>query len=650
MTVEEALVIVDTVLKPRYLNHVQELVLRQSWEGRTYSEIAASHGYDSEYIKNVGFGLWQSLSEKLGEKVSKSNFRSMVRRRASQLVSHHSAASSLPLETWEEASPKPSDDLNFSDRSPILVGKELLEPASDSKQTELKLDRIDSNSSSAFLPLNQSEWQNFDSPETEEDRKEAAFPPIPPTPTVPSSPPSLPPNIRRLGGRDSSDRERESVNLGQNTPKWIKFPSSNDWRITGEKEWEKKRFSEREIEVQTTPTIQPESLLKYPTDLPLSITKYSKKAIINRRQDWEKAIDISIFYGRNTELSNLKQWLLEDRCRLVALFGMGGIGKTTLSLKVAKEIADDFEFLIWRSLLQAPQPIELVNSWLKFIDPQKATELPDELNLGISQLIEYLQKHRCLLVLDDVEMILRSGDRAGYYREGYEDYELLFKRLGVECHESSVLLTSREQPKELASLSGKKVRSLQLGGLTESAALEIIKEKGCLKGGEEEWKQVIRLYQGNPLALKIVSTTIQELFDNNVAEFLNQGTVVFGDIRDLLDRQFDRLSDLEKEIMYWLAVETQVISLTELRQNITSRVLASELLEALESLQRRSLIEKNSGSFSQKPVIKEYMNNRLIAQIYQKKSTQEALPYSGYALINRLLQNPNLVRYSLEKY
>jgi hypothetical protein len=71
MTIEEALVFVDSVLMPGYLNHVQELVLCQSWEGRTYLEIAIDSCYDAEYIKNVGYHLWHLLSQRLGEKVTK---------------------------------------------------------------------------------------------------------------------------------------------------------------------------------------------------------------------------------------------------------------------------------------------------------------------------------------------------------------------------------------------------------------------------------------------------------------------------------------------------------------------------------------------------------------------------------------------------
>ncbi|MBE9147895.1 hypothetical protein IQ257_05080, partial [Coleofasciculus sp. LEGE 07092] len=80
MTVEEALAILDTVLKPGRLNDLQELVFREAWEKKTYPEIAENAGYDASYIKDVGFRLWQLLSEAFGEKVTKSNVRSLLRR------------------------------------------------------------------------------------------------------------------------------------------------------------------------------------------------------------------------------------------------------------------------------------------------------------------------------------------------------------------------------------------------------------------------------------------------------------------------------------------------------------------------------------------------------------------------------------------
>ncbi len=80
MNVEEALLILDTVLQEKVLNNLQELVFRQAWAGETYPEIAESSGYNANYIKDVGSKLWNLLSSAFEEKVTKSNFISVLRR------------------------------------------------------------------------------------------------------------------------------------------------------------------------------------------------------------------------------------------------------------------------------------------------------------------------------------------------------------------------------------------------------------------------------------------------------------------------------------------------------------------------------------------------------------------------------------------
>lgn len=81
MSIEEALVTLDAAFNQKHLNDLQELVFRQAWEGRTYKEIAETFSYDIDYIKHVGSQLWKLLSKAFREKVTKSNFRSVLRRR-----------------------------------------------------------------------------------------------------------------------------------------------------------------------------------------------------------------------------------------------------------------------------------------------------------------------------------------------------------------------------------------------------------------------------------------------------------------------------------------------------------------------------------------------------------------------------------------
>ena len=355
-------------------------------------------------------------------------------------------------------------------------------------------------------------------------------------------------------------------------------------------------------------------------------------------QDLREAVDVSIFYGRIEELAQLERWVLSDRCRLIALVGMGGIGKTALSIRCIEQIGHNFEYVIWKSLRNAPPVEDILADLIQFLSNQQDIDLPKNIDNRISRLLEYLRSSRCLLILDNTETILQSGARAGYYRQGYEGYGELLKRIGEASHQSCLLLTSREKPREIALLEGENlpIRSLQLKGLNEVEGQEIFRAKGSFSGSDEEWRHLIEHYTGNPLALKIVAAGIQEIFNGSVFEclkFLKQGTFIFDDIRDLLERQFERLSKLEKEVIYWLAINREPVSLSELQEDILPPILQRDLLEALVSLQRRSLIEKIVVRFTLQPVVMEYVTNQLIEQACEEIFTQKIVFIKSYALL-----------------
>jgi hypothetical protein len=171
-------------------------------------------------------------------------------------------------------------------------------------------------------------------------------------------------------------------------------------------------------------------------------------------QDWGEAIDVSIFYNRTDELAQLAQWIQHDRCHLVTILGMGGMGKTALSVKLGEQVKDEFDYLIWRSLRHAPSLQELLADLISVLSDQAVVKLPEATDAQISCLMKYLRQRRCLLILDNVEAIFQSGQHTGRYRQGYEAYSRLLERVSDERHQSCLVLTSRERPAEVSLREG----------------------------------------------------------------------------------------------------------------------------------------------------------------------------------------------------
>src|SRR6266851_4524109 len=374
--------------------------------------------------------------------------------------------------------------------------------------------------------------------------------------------------------------------------------------------------------------------LRSTTTVTTSAAVPSTSALSAHRGDWHDVPDSGHFLGRTDELQVLSRWLLEDRCRLVALLGTGGIGKTILAARLARALAPQFAVVYWRSLRNALPVEEWLAGAIGALSGQQAIP-PDGQMARVDLLLQLLQGQRGLLVLDNLETILEPGTHDGHYREGYAGYGEVLRRVGETVHESCLMLTAREAPAELAPLARERgpVRILRLGGLGQDAARALLQDRG-LVGGEADWEALIAHYRGNPMAMNVVGETIATVFGGSIAAFLAHGAPIFGGIRQLLDEQVLRLSSLEREIANWLAVEREPVGFADLAADVPLGVARGEVVEAVAALQRRSVLERGQrGSFTLQPVVLEYVTERLVEALAQEILAGETARLVRQALI-----------------
>jgi hypothetical protein len=450
MNLKEVLELADDLVfakTGKHLNDLQETILRGTWEDEDYKEIAKEVSRSEARVREVAMKLWQLLSDELGEKVHKSNFRSAMERLQSSNV------------------------LNFA-------------------------------------PVN------------------------------------------------------NSFNICGDTPHSPNTPNSN-----------------RPTEKTSNPQ-QP-----------------------SIHQDLSEMPELGAFYGRTGELETLTNWILQQRCRLIALTGISGIGKTTLAVKLVQQIKDEFEYVIWCSLEASPPLAEFQERLHHFFSPSEKPDTPKSKS-GLLPLIQHLQ-NRCLVVLDDAHHLFSSGKLAGKYKAGYEDYRSFFQQAEKLSHQSCFVLIGWELPREVAKENSQTapINILQLAGVDREAGRAILKDYGLANIQNES--ALLDGYQGNPLCLKSVAAQIKEV-GLGVTELLpNHPILLPEDLKDVFQEQWERLSDIEKQVMCRLAQESEPVSLAELLENVT--VPPSDLLNALQSLSRRCLIEKQDNLYRMSRAIGQYI-------------------------------------------
>ena len=446
---ESVLSLIDKTISPTYLNPTQEIVLREVWNGKTYSKMACDYNYDPEYIKTVGCNLWHTLSSAFDEQINKGNFVPFMRRKISQLV---------------------EDKKNQSE-----------------------------NYQTKALPAN--------------------FP-------------------------------------GRKTGHWTTAPN----------------------------------------------TKY--------------------FVGRESEIRLLDSWTQDSDCRCIVVSGMSGCGKTTLVTKFARDIKDNFDYVIWFSLDHTPPLTTLLNNYLKIIkqhSEEKNYSEPLELSFLLSEFIDCLKQQKVLLILDGLQSILEVNRTHFSYKKEFDDYGQFLRSIISTNHQSLLIASSRIKPKFLEYYASSQVRFLDLQGFNKQTTKIFLSLESNSSLEEQKLLSLSATLQNNPQLLKIVENHLDIFSEDNTEQVL-QDLSLLEAISNLLEQELSYLSDLDKEIIYWLAISCSPISLKELSNYLELSKPKLKLFHSVNCLTKRSLIIQNDTQYSLMPIMKSYLRRKFVKQALQSNN------------------------------
>jgi AAA ATPase domain len=297
------------------------------------------------------------------------------------------------------------------------------------------------------------------------------------------------------------------------------------------------------------------------------------------------------FYGRSTELAELTSWVKNPHCRLIILYGLAGIGKSSLVGKLIERVSGSFQRVEWKKFSYGDSVHSTLIDLLQQLDSQNSG---GELNLQQlkQRLWQQLQQRRCLIILEQEH---------NEHTDKFDDYKQLLRKLLQaygKPHQSCILLiTSYEKPDEVTAVANHRdaAKSMRLGGVDVATGLEILqsKEPKLLENLPAAAELVTR-FDGYPLALKLVSSHIRDRYNGKIADFLSHLSVPES-IEGIIKQQIEDLDEPARTILDILT-DKEPMTQSQLHDACCESIHSDlDFIRAKDLLERRSLLCRYVG-------------------------------------------------------
>jgi non-specific serine/threonine protein kinase len=336
-------------------------------------------------------------------------------------------------------------------------------------------------------------------------------------------------------------------------------------------------------------------------------------------------VDLTRFIGREKEIQEVKQLMAKHR--LVTLTGVGGTGKTRLSLQAARELVDDFTHGAWVIELSTIfEKDQVLRALAAVLDVREKTNQP-----LLESIINYLKPRKLLLIMDNCEhLIAACAGLVEALLTACPDIQIMVtsrEALGVQgevsFHVPSMKLPDPDSPPE--SHSAWDVESMQL---FMDRAMSV---KSDFSPNIQDTQAVVRIcsrLDGIPLAIELAAARVRALPVEEIANRLSDRfRLLTGGTRSAMPRQqtlqalidwsFDLLNDQEKLLLRRMSVFTGGSSLEAVEKICSgSGIEEIEILDLVTRLVDKSLVmyeNLNGGArYNMLETIRQYAREKLI--------------------------------------
>ena len=304
-------------------------------------------------------------------------------------------------------------------------------------------------------------------------------------------------------------------------------------------------------------------------------------------------------YGREKEIDDIVQALLEKSCKTVAGFlvtGTAGVGKSTVAIQAGYRLKDEFGAIVkycsLRGAYKGSREVEsVVREILNVCVPgnYQGTEYPKHVLLNWCRQLD----SEMILIIDNVEDVVEGRDKDWFLNL------LSDMRMRSDC-KIKFLITSSLDVETVGTASNILLRKLGLGPLDVAESIEILKDSANLTSNTDtetkaKLHQIAEICENIPLALRLAGPLLamesEYTFDGLKCKLEQNPARTLG-VKPIMEIAFEKLDESLQSALVSLSVFPQ-----SFKRDAAEAILGDNCAEALTNLKKRCLIQKQGDRY-----------------------------------------------------